>query len=67
MFGNARASVAAVKTALAVIEESGARRATEERIEELLARGLSELGTGVTRQGRELLEGAALALTSRRV
>jgi geranylgeranyl diphosphate synthase type I len=66
-FGNARASQAQVKKALDVLERSGARKKTEERIEELLAEGLGALGTGVSRQARELLEGAALALTARRV
>ena len=66
-FGNARASVKAVTQALAVLERSGAKKKIETRIEQLLAQGLAGLGAGVTRQGRELLEGAALALTSRRV
>ncbi|HTQ07357.1 MAG TPA: polyprenyl synthetase family protein [Polyangiaceae bacterium] len=66
-FGNARASDAQIKRALEVIERTGARRRTEERIEELLGQGLAALDAGVTRQARELLEGAALALTSRRV
>jgi geranylgeranyl diphosphate synthase type I len=66
-FGNARASEATVKKALLVLERSGARKRTEMRIEELLAEGLGALRTGVSRQARELLEGAALALTARRV
>jgi geranylgeranyl diphosphate synthase type I len=66
-FGNARASQAQVKKALEVLEQSGARKRTEARIEELLTAGLGALRTGVSRQARELLEGAALALTSRRV
>jgi len=66
-FGNARASAAQIKRALAVLERTGARERTEERIAELLKQGLAALEGGVTRQARELLEGAALALTSRRV
>jgi geranylgeranyl diphosphate synthase, type I len=66
-FGNTRASAAQIKRALDVIERTGARRKTEQRVEELLQQGLAALGAGVTRQARELLEGAALALTSRRV
>lgn len=66
-FGNARASAAQIKRALEVVERTGARRKTEERIEELLRQGLAALDGTVTRQARELLEGAALALTSRRV
>jgi len=65
--GKARASNAAIERALEILDRSGARKKTEARIEELLAEGLRALGTGVTRRGRELLEGAALALTSRRV
>lgn len=66
-FGNARATERQVKNALQVLEQSGARKKTEQRIEALLATGLAALGTGVSRQARELLEGAALALTARRV
>jgi geranylgeranyl diphosphate synthase type I len=66
-FGNARASAAQIKRALDVLERTGARERTEQRIEELLGQGLAALDAGVTRQARELLEGAALALTSRRV
>lgn len=67
VFGNARASDAKLKKALAVLEATGARRRTEARIDELLRSGLAGLGSGVSRRGRELLEGAALALTARRV
>ncbi|HSU40427.1 MAG TPA: polyprenyl synthetase family protein [Polyangiaceae bacterium] len=66
-FGNARASEAQVKRALDVLERSGARKKTEDRIEELLAEGLGSLRKGISSQARELLEGAALALTARRV
>jgi geranylgeranyl diphosphate synthase type I len=68
-FGKARASDAQVKKALAVLEHSGAKKKIEGRIEELVKTGLGALGAGGTRlsrAGRELLEGAALALTSRR-
>ena len=66
VIGKANASASAVRRALAVLESSGARTAVEARIEELLKRGLSAIEKGLPRQGSELLEGAALALTSRR-
>jgi geranylgeranyl diphosphate synthase type I len=64
--GKAKASDAEISRALAVLESSGARAAVEQRIDELLKTGLDALKTGVNPAGRELLEGAALALTSRR-
>jgi geranylgeranyl diphosphate synthase, type I len=64
--GKAKASEAEVSRALAVLESSGARAAVEQRIEDLLKTALDALAGGVSRGGRELLEGAALALTSRR-
>jgi geranylgeranyl diphosphate synthase type I len=64
--GKLKASDAEVARALGVLESSGARAAVERRIEELLKTGLAALSPGVSRSGRELLEGAALALTSRR-
>jgi geranylgeranyl diphosphate synthase type I len=67
VFGKRRASDAQVQKALAVLEQSGARKKTEARIAELVAAGTRALDKGVPRQGRELLEGAALALTARRV
>ena len=67
VFGKARASDAEIRRALDVIARSGAKEKMEARIEELLGQGLSALGSGVSRVGRELLEGAALALTARRV
>jgi geranylgeranyl diphosphate synthase type I len=66
-FGNARASQSELAQALAVLEKTGAKQRTEARIEALLGQGLAALGAGVSRRGRELLEGAALALTARRV
>lgn len=67
VFGKARATEAEVKRALDVLGRTGARQRTESRIEELMAEGFSALERGVSRRGRELLEGAALALTARRV
>ncbi|HEV8551063.1 MAG TPA: polyprenyl synthetase family protein [Polyangiaceae bacterium] len=66
-FNRPRASQAEVERALEVLVKSGAKKKTEARIEELLAQGLGALRSGMTRDGRELLEGAALALTARRV
>ncbi len=66
-FGNPRATELEIRRALDVLERSGARKKTEARIETLLGEGLAALERGVSRRGRELLEGAALALTSRRV
>jgi geranylgeranyl diphosphate synthase type I len=66
VYGKSNASDAAVKKALAVLEAVGARRVVEERIDELVRSALEGLGTAVPREGRELLEGAALALTARR-
>jgi len=66
-FGKARATEAELERALDVLGRTGARKRTEMRIEELTAEGLAALRTGVSRRGRELLEGAALALTARRV
>jgi geranylgeranyl diphosphate synthase type I len=63
--GNAAASDAAVRRALSVLEASGARAAIEARIAELVAKGLDGLGSGIQGAGRELLAGAALALSSR--
>jgi len=65
--GKARATESEIERALDILGRTGARKKTEARIEELLAEGFRALGTGVTRRGRELLEGAALALTARRV
>jgi geranylgeranyl diphosphate synthase type I len=63
--GNASASDAAVRRALAVLEASGARGAIEARIGELVAKALDGLGAGMQGVGRELLTGAAQALSSR--
>jgi geranylgeranyl diphosphate synthase, type I len=67
VFGKRRASDAQVRKALLVLEQTGARRKTETRIGELVQAGIGALDKSVPRQGRELLEGAALALTARRV
>lgn len=66
VLGNARASNADVRRALEVIQRTGAKEAVEARIDVLVARGLRALGPALTREGRELLTGAALALTARR-
>jgi geranylgeranyl diphosphate synthase type I len=65
VFGRRNASADAVSAALEVIERVGARVSIEKRIEELVQGALRGL-TGVSGGARELLEGAALALTSRR-
>ncbi|HEX3777132.1 MAG TPA: polyprenyl synthetase family protein [Polyangiaceae bacterium] len=64
--GNRSASEREVRTALGVLESTGARAAIEARVDELSAAGLRALKTGVTRQGALLLAGAAEALTTRR-
>jgi geranylgeranyl diphosphate synthase type I len=65
--GNPSASVAELRAAVAVLETSGARAQVERRIEELSAQALAALRTAnITPEGHHLLEGAALALTSRR-
>jgi geranylgeranyl diphosphate synthase, type I len=66
VFGKQGASDRAVAKALVVLERVGARREVEERIEELVKTALDGLGRAIPREGRELLEGAALALTARR-
>jgi geranylgeranyl diphosphate synthase, type I len=65
VFGNPKASDADVRRALDAIARSGASDAVEARIDALVARGLASLGPAITRDGRELLTGAALALTAR--
>ncbi|HEX6277975.1 MAG TPA: polyprenyl synthetase family protein [Polyangiaceae bacterium] len=64
-FGNPRASEAEVRRALDSIGRTGAKELVEARIDTLVARGLGALGPSLTREGRELLTGAALALTAR--
>ncbi len=64
--GNAAASEAEVRAALAVLEASGARAAIEKRVDELSAVALREIKTGVSSEGKLLLAGAAEALTARR-
>jgi len=64
--GNARASEAELRAALAVLETSGARAAIEARVAELSRAGLARVESGVTKQGALLLAGAAEALTARR-
>ena len=66
VLGNPRASDADVRRALDVIVRTGARDIVEKRIDALVGRGLRALGSGVTPEGRELLTGAALALTARK-
>jgi geranylgeranyl diphosphate synthase type I len=66
VLGKKNASDAAVGKVLDLLEAVGARRQVEERIEELVASALEGLGRAIPRDGRELLEGAALALTARR-
>ena len=64
--GNAKATAAQVRRALAVLESSGARAAIEARVTELAQQGLGELDRSVCRQGALLLAGATDALTARR-
>jgi geranylgeranyl diphosphate synthase type I len=71
--GNRKASHAQVLTALSVIERTGAREAVEARIDELKRTALAALPDagararrGITREGAELLTGAADALSARR-
>ena len=64
--GNARASDAQVKSAVDVIERSGARAAVEARIDQHVQSALVALRAGrLTPEGTALLEGAARALTQR--
>ena len=65
VLGRRGAKSADVRRALDVLEKTGARRAVEARIDALVRRGLRSLGPAITPTGRELLAGAALALTSR--
>jgi geranylgeranyl diphosphate synthase type I len=65
VLGNPRASNADVRRALDVIVRTGAREVVEARIDALVRRGLGALGSAITPEGRELLTGAALALTAR--
>jgi len=64
--GNAQATEAQLRSALSVLETSGARATIEARVSELSRAGLGELERGVSRQGVELLSGATEALTARR-
>ena len=66
-WGNARASQAALRAAVDVLETSGARRAVEERIATLTARALDALRAADLSENRHrLLIGAVEALTDRR-
>jgi geranylgeranyl diphosphate synthase type I len=65
-FGKPRASDADVRRALEVIVRTGARDLVEARIDALVRRGLGALGPAITPEGRQLLTGAALALTARK-
>jgi geranylgeranyl diphosphate synthase, type I len=61
-----RSSRANVEQALAVLEQSGARWAVEQRIAELAQQARRALrGRGITAQGRALLDGAVQALAER--
>lgn len=65
--GNARATDAQIRRAVDVLERSGARQVIEERIDELYASALVALrARRITPEGKELLVGAARALTARR-
>ncbi len=66
--GDLKASDRDVERALGVLEHSGARAAVERRIEELLSTALLALRAGrLSTEGVTLLEGAARALTMRRM
>jgi geranylgeranyl diphosphate synthase type I len=64
--GNASATDAEVRDALAVLESSGARRAIEARVTQLSEKARRGLDQGISRPGARLLSGAADALTARR-
>jgi geranylgeranyl diphosphate synthase, type I len=65
-FGNASASRAEIKTALAALRESGADEAAEQRIRELSATALSSLKKAkLSPAGDALLRGAARAFVER--
>jgi geranylgeranyl diphosphate synthase, type I len=67
VIGNPAASDAEVRRAVEIIEQSGARDAVEQRIQELVSEARTALGSGrITDQGLELLNGATDALTARR-
>jgi geranylgeranyl diphosphate synthase type I len=65
VLGKRHAKTGDVRRALDMLERTGARTAVEARIDKLVRRGLRSLGPAITPSGRELLTGAALALTSR--
>ncbi len=65
--GNPAASDAEVRRAVEIVEQSGAREAVEQRIEELVHEARTALKSGrITDQGLELLNGAIDTLTARR-
>lgn len=67
VLGNRRAARSDVKRAVDVLARSGAARWVETQIDKKVARALAVLGGArMTRQGRELLEGAVWTLTNRR-
>jgi geranylgeranyl diphosphate synthase type I len=63
--GNQSGSSKTIRSALEVLERSGARASVETRIDGLVRKGLAALRPPLSREGRDLLTGAALALTSR--
>jgi geranylgeranyl diphosphate synthase type I len=66
-WGNSRASAAALRAAVGVLESCGARRVVEERIQELTTRALEALSSASLPESRHrLLKGAIEALTDRR-
>jgi geranylgeranyl diphosphate synthase type I len=65
VLGNARAKEAALRSALAAIEASGAPELVEQRIAELSEQALAQL-SGLGSEGRALLTGATEALSRRR-
>jgi geranylgeranyl diphosphate synthase type I len=66
VFGNPLASDAELARAVTALETSGAERAVQARIVELVASAQRALkSTAITREGRELLAGALQSLTAR--
>lgn len=64
--GNPRAKEPALRRALAVIDDCGARATVEARVAALRGQALAAIDRGITREGAVLLQGAVAALTERR-
>jgi geranylgeranyl diphosphate synthase type I len=66
VLGKPRAKPPELRRALRAIDASGATERVEQRIAELSAQALAELGSGISTRGRGLLIGATEALSLRR-